>query len=113
MAIPAVPSVIFGPPQRGQRRRKRGASEGAATVTHMERRILGRAGIAVPVVGLGTARVFNVRDDAGQARSEAVVDAALEFGANLFDTSPMYGEAEKVLATALVDRRADALVATK
>jgi aryl-alcohol dehydrogenase-like predicted oxidoreductase len=79
----------------------------------MERRVLGRTEISVPAVGLGTARVFNVRDDAGQARSEAVVDAALEYGANLFDTSPMYGEAEKVLATALVDRRSDALVATK
>ena len=79
----------------------------------MERRALGRTGISVPVVGLGTARVFNVHGDAGQARCEAVVDAALEQGANLFDTSPMYGEAESVLAHALADRRGDALVATK
>ena len=79
----------------------------------MERRTLGRTGISVPVVGLGTARVFNVRGDAGQARCEAVVDAAFERGANLFDTSPMYGEAEGVLARALADRRGDALVATK
>jgi diketogulonate reductase-like aldo/keto reductase len=82
-------------------------------VRRMERRILGRTGISVPAVGLGTARVFNVRDDAGQARCEAVIDAALQYGANLFDTSPMYGEAEQVLASALIDRRPDALVATK
>jgi aryl-alcohol dehydrogenase-like predicted oxidoreductase len=79
----------------------------------MERRALGRTGISMPAVGLGTARVFNVRGDAGEARCEAVLDAALQEGANLFDTSPMYGEAESVLASALADRRGDALVATK
>lgn len=67
----------------------------------------------MPAVGLGTARVFNVRGDADQARCEAVVDAALASGANLFDTSPMYGEAERVLAVALADQRAEAVVATK
>jgi aryl-alcohol dehydrogenase-like predicted oxidoreductase len=79
----------------------------------MERRLLGKAGFAVPVIGLGTYRVFHVRDDAGEARCEAVVDAALERGANLMDSSPMYGEAERVLALTLAERRDEALVATK
>lgn len=80
----------------------------------MERRPLGaECGIDVPVVGLGTYRVFNVRTDAGRARCESVVDAALDEGANLFDSSPMYGEAEAVLAEALGDRRDEAIVATK
>ncbi|HWM88963.1 MAG TPA: aldo/keto reductase [Kofleriaceae bacterium] len=79
----------------------------------MERRLLGTSGLHVPAVGVGTARVFNVRGDPDQARCEAVVDAALECDSNLFDTSPMYGEAERVLAAALADRRAEALVATK
>ena len=79
----------------------------------MEQRVLGSTGVTVSAVGLGTYRVFNVRDDAGTARCEAVVDAALEGGANLFDSSPMYGEAERVLCDALVDRRDQAVVATK
>jgi aryl-alcohol dehydrogenase-like predicted oxidoreductase len=79
----------------------------------MERRLLGTSGLHVPAVGVGTARVFNVRGDPDQARCEAVVDAALESGSNFFDTSPMYGEAERVLANALSDRRSDSLVATK
>lgn len=87
--------------------------EGRGIVRTMERRALGRSGIQVPAVGLGTYRVFNVRDDAGGARSEAVVDAAIESGGNLFDSSPMYGEAEGVLAAALADRREAAIVATK
>jgi aryl-alcohol dehydrogenase-like predicted oxidoreductase len=64
-------------------------------------------------VGLGTWKVFNVRDDVGQARCEAVVDAALADGANFFDSSPMYGEAERVLAQAIEERRDQCLVATK
>lgn len=79
----------------------------------MERRLLGTSGLHVPAVGAGTARVFNVRGDPDQARCEAVVDAALDSGADLFDTSPMYGEAERVLAVSLGERRSDALVATK
>jgi aryl-alcohol dehydrogenase-like predicted oxidoreductase len=42
-----------------------------------------------------------------------VVDAALAAGTDLFDSSPMYGEAERVLGQALEGRRDRALVATK
>ncbi len=62
---------------------------------------------------MGTYRVFNVNDDAGGARCEAVVDGALASGIRLFDSSPMYGHAERVLADALGERRGDAVVATK
>jgi len=79
----------------------------------MERRQLGRTGIEVPVIGLGTYKVFHVHGDAAIARCEAVVDAAIAEGANLFDSSPMYGEAEGVLARCLEDRRDEAIVATK
>ena len=69
----------------------------------MERRRLG------PVVGLGTWKTF--AGDAGRARR--VLDAALGAGTELVDTSPMYGEAERSLASALGGRRERALVATK
>jgi aryl-alcohol dehydrogenase-like predicted oxidoreductase len=69
----------------------------------MEERRLG------PVVGLGTWNTFG--GDAGTAR--AVVDAAFEAGCRLYDSSPMYGEAEQSLGAALAPRRSDARVATK
>ena len=79
----------------------------------MERRELGQSGIDVPVVGLGTWQVLDVRGPEEEARHE-VVRAALEEGANLFDSSPMYGEAERVLGEALEKYgRARAIVATK
>ncbi len=79
----------------------------------MERRVLGDGGLQVPAVGMGTWRAFDVRDQAGIERSRAVVEAALAAGTTFFDSSPMYGAAEDVLAAALGDRRDRALVATK
>lgn len=79
----------------------------------MEERPLGRSGLRVPVVGMGTWRTFDVRGESAEARAREVVDAALEHGAGLFDSSPMYGAAERVLGGALGDRRQGAIVATK
>lgn len=66
----------------------------------MQSRLLGRSGIEVPAVGLGTWQVLDVRGSGEETRHE-VVRTALEAGANLFDSSPMYGEAERVLGDAL------------
>jgi aryl-alcohol dehydrogenase-like predicted oxidoreductase len=79
----------------------------------MERRALGPDGFEVPVVGMGTSRTFDVRGRAAEATSRRIVEEALDAGANLFDSSPMYGEAERVLGLALDGRRDEAIVATK
>jgi aryl-alcohol dehydrogenase-like predicted oxidoreductase len=79
----------------------------------LERRGLGKSGVEVPVVGLGTWQVLDVRGSEEEARHE-VVRVALEEDANLFDSSPMYGEAERVLGDALRKFGRDrAIVATK
>jgi aryl-alcohol dehydrogenase-like predicted oxidoreductase len=78
----------------------------------MEHRAFGTTGLNVPVIGMGTWQTFDVRGAAADARG-AVVDAALETGVTLFDSSPMYGEAEHVLGRALEGRRDEAIVATK
>lgn len=67
----------------------------------------------VPVVGMGTWQTFDVLDRTGEENARAVVDAAVEAGATLFDSSPMYGESERVLGGALAGRRAQVIVATK
>lgn len=80
----------------------------------MERRAFGRTGWRVPVIGLGTWRVFDVPPSAEHGPRE-VVAAALGSGVRVVDSSPMYGRAEGVLGRALValGRRDDAVVATK
>ena len=79
----------------------------------MERRTLGPDGFEVPVVGMGTSRTFDVRGRAAEATSRRIVEEALDVGAGLFDSSPMYGEAERVLGVALDGRRDEAVIATK
>jgi aryl-alcohol dehydrogenase-like predicted oxidoreductase len=79
----------------------------------MEGRKLGNSGLVVPAVGMGTWRTFDIRGRAPEANARSVVDTALERGARFFDSSPMYGRAERVLGAALEGRRDRALVATK
>jgi aryl-alcohol dehydrogenase-like predicted oxidoreductase len=79
----------------------------------MEQRAFGSSGLTVPVLGLGTWRTFDVRGPAAEQNAQAIVERALAAGATLFDSSPMYGAAERVLAQGLGARRAAALVATK
>ncbi len=78
----------------------------------MDARPFGRTGIDLPVVGLGTWRVFDLQP-ASQPTADAVVATALDAGATVVDSSPMYGRAEAVLSAALGERRRDAFVATK
>lgn len=79
----------------------------------MERRAFGATGLEVPVVGMGTWKTFDVRTPAQVEARARVTEAALVGGAQLFDSSPMYGAAEEVLARTLGDRREGAIIATK
>ena len=74
----------------------------------MDRRPLGRTGITVPAIGRGTWRTFDTDDD-----RRPLVEAALEAGIDLFDSSPMYGRAEATLARAIGGLRDRVLIATK
>jgi diketogulonate reductase-like aldo/keto reductase len=69
----------------------------------MEERRLG------PVVGLGTWNTFG----ADQQTARRVVDAALDAGCRVLDSSPMYGGAEASLSAALDGRRERVSIATK
>jgi aryl-alcohol dehydrogenase-like predicted oxidoreductase len=80
---------------------------------HLEARRLGRSGLTVPVVGMGTWKTFDVRGREKETARRQLVTSALDLGVILFDSSPMYGEAERVLAAGLSSRRKEALVATK
>lgn len=64
---------------------------------------------AGPVVGLGTWNTFGGDDEL----AADVVGAALAAGTRLFDSSPMYGRAERSLGSAIGDRRDQTVVATK
>jgi diketogulonate reductase-like aldo/keto reductase len=61
------------------------------------------------VVGLGTW----LRFEAAAGGPDDLAERALDAGVRVFDSSPMYGQAERLLAEALAPHRAGAFVATK
>src|SRR5437870_12269184 len=81
----------------------------------MKYRTLGRTGLPVSVIGLGTmvhAGHFGPMKD---SESLSAIDAAIELGVNFIDTSDAYGAgyAETLLGNALKGRRARVILATK
>jgi aryl-alcohol dehydrogenase-like predicted oxidoreductase len=51
----------------------------------------------IPVVGLGTAYVFDEDDETTRSKAEGVVQALVHNGGRLIDTASTYGDAENVL----------------
>jgi aryl-alcohol dehydrogenase-like predicted oxidoreductase len=87
----------------------------------MEFRILGRSGLKVPVLSLGTGtfgganEFFRAWGNSGVDEATRLVDICLEAGVNMFDTADIYsdGESEKVLGGAIAGRREKVLISTK
>ena len=79
----------------------------------MESRPLGRSGLVVPVIGMGTWRTFDVSSAGEVAAAAERVAEAVTAGTSLFDSSPMYGRAEEVLGRAVAPRRDEVTIATK
>ena len=74
------------------------------------------SGEAIPVIGLGTARTFDVGSTpAEQQPLEEVIKAFSAAGGKVIDSSPMYGNAEQVLGelTAKLGLRQKLFLATK
>jgi aryl-alcohol dehydrogenase-like predicted oxidoreductase len=86
-----------------------------AYLSSMQYRILGKTGLRVSVVGLGTmvhAGHFGPMKD---EESLGAIDAALDLGVNFIDTSDAYGAgySETLLGQALKGRRDKVVLATK
>lgn len=80
----------------------------------MDYRSLGRSGLKVSSIALGT---DNFANPTPESEVERIIDRALDAGVNLFDTSDMYagGECESIIGRALKKngRRNDVVLATK
>jgi aryl-alcohol dehydrogenase-like predicted oxidoreductase len=88
-------------------------------------RALGKSGIRVSAVGLGTAHIggmswrlddLTVHDEPDQIDTDIrAIHRALDLGINFFDTADVYGcgYSERILGKALADRRHQVVVATK
>ena len=73
-------------------------------------RPVGTSGLVVSTVGLGCNN-FGLRLGLDGARP--VIEAALDAGVTLFDTSDSYGDSEEILGTVMAGRRDRVVIATK
>jgi aryl-alcohol dehydrogenase-like predicted oxidoreductase len=78
-------------------------------------RAIPKTGEKLPVVGLGTAEVFDSNDPATRQKAAAVIQALVANGGTLIDTASSYGDAEQVLGTVTAPSglRAKLFIATK
>lgn len=87
----------------------------------MEYRQLGRSGLKVPVLSLGTGTfggkgdMFKKWGASDVSEASRLIDISLEHGLNLFDTADVYssGVSEEILGAALKGRREKSLISTK
>ena len=87
----------------------------------MEYRQLGRSGLKVPVLSLGTGtfggrgEMFSKWGTTDVQEATRLVDVCLEHGLNFFDTADIYssGASEEILGAATKGRRDQVLIATK
>ena len=87
----------------------------------MENRLLGRSGLKVPVLTLGTGTfggkgpLFSSWGSTDVADATKLVDICLEAGLTMFDSADVYsgGHAEEVLGGAIKGRRDKVLISTK
>ncbi len=77
----------------------------------MEYRKLGSSDVSV--IGLGTLRTFDVTDQAEVAQRQQIIDNCLANEVNLIDSSPFYGNAERVLGQTTEGLRDRFFLATK
>ncbi|HEY5763481.1 MAG TPA: aldo/keto reductase [Rhodocyclaceae bacterium] len=90
--------------------------DGSPSRQPMARRRVPSSGEMLPVVGLGTARVFDhAPGSAEYQRLPAVLAALFAAGGSVIDSSPMYGRAERTIGELLAaaSSRDQAFLATK
>ncbi len=86
----------------------------------MEYRTLGRSGLKVSAISMGTFSFGGVGGFAkvasqGVSEAQRLIDCCIDLGVNLFDTANMYslGRSEEILGEALGTRRNDVLISSK
>ena len=83
----------------------------------MLRRTIPSSGESLPIIGLGTSRVFDVDPEDREELKirKEIIEVLLNNGGSLVDTSPMYGQSEDLLGKILDDypRRNELFLATK
>jgi aryl-alcohol dehydrogenase-like predicted oxidoreductase len=91
----------------------------AAGKAKLPQRVLGKTGVKVPILGLGTVNVGNLPE---RKKAAALINKAIDLGVTYIDTAPArtsiafftgYGKAQAYLKGVLKERRKEVFLATK
>lgn len=75
----------------------------------MEKRILGRTGLKVSIIGFGGIKLSTIEKD----KADEALNRAVDLGINFFDTARGYGDSENKIGRALSKRRAEIILSSK
>jgi len=92
-----------------------GSSEGKAAkaAEKVDRRMLGRIGEPVSILGLGLGSAFTGPFGGDAEGTEAILERALENGVNYWDTAQAYGPSEKMIGPLVKKHRKDIFLVSK
>ncbi len=79
----------------------------------VERRPFGKSNIPVSIVGLGLGSAFTKPHGQDQETAEKLLEQALSFGINFWDTCRGYGPSEKMIGPMVAKHRKDIFLVTK
>src|SRR5262249_41424813 len=91
----------------------------AATAARLPQRVLGKTGVDVPILGLGTVALGHIADE---KKAIALVHKAIDLGVTYIDTAPArtslaprtgYEQAHTYLSKVLKERRKEVFLVTK
>src|SRR6266568_326998 len=91
----------------------------AEETTKLPQRALGKTGVKVPILGLGTVALGNLSDENEAA---TLLNKAIDLGVTYIDTAPPrtrqaiftgYGKAQKYISGVLKERRKEVFIVTK
>lgn len=84
-----------------------------AEKTKVDRRVLGRTGAEVSILGLGLGSAFVKPYGKNREKGEELLNIALDHGVNYWDTSRGYGASEEMIAPVLEKRRKEVFLVSK
>ena len=89
------------------------AGENKATVSRVDRRILGRTGVEVSLIGLGLGSAFTSNHGEDPEAITTILQTALDHGINFWDTARSYGPSEKLIGPMVEKNRKDIFLVSK
>ncbi|MEZ5278036.1 MAG: aldo/keto reductase [Opitutaceae bacterium] len=79
----------------------------------IDRRVLGRTGAEVSIIGLGLGSAFTANHDGKSEEVTAILQAALDRGINYWDTARSYGPSEELVGPMVEKHRSEIFLVSK